>query len=73
MDNPFQAEIWLEGATQCSPRMAEPHYALGTLYMTRDHQRAAHHFREFIRLAPPHLQSVAHNARMSLQMMGEEE
>jgi tetratricopeptide (TPR) repeat protein len=71
MDKPLQAEIWLRGAIQYSPKMAEPHYALGILYMTRDRHRAADHFREYIRLAPPHEQQVTHSARMSLQMLGE--
>jgi tetratricopeptide (TPR) repeat protein len=71
MDYPMQAEMWLVDAAQHSPNMAEPHYALGTLYMTREPMKAAYHFREFIRLAPPHLQSVADNARFSLKLLGE--
>lgn len=71
MDRPAMAEVWLGGAVRCAPKMAEPHYALGTIFMTRDRERAVHHFREFIRLAPTHLAGYADRARRSLEMLGE--
>jgi len=71
MDDAEQAAEHLHRAVACSPTMAEPHFPLGTIYMTRNRVKAAHHLREFIRLAPRYLQGYVGQARLSLQLLGE--
>jgi tetratricopeptide (TPR) repeat protein len=73
MDDADQAAQHLQNAIACSPTMAEPHYALATIYMTRNRKKAIYHFREFMRLAPPHLQGFIEEARFSLQLLGDPE
>jgi Flp pilus assembly protein TadD len=70
MDDPNQAELFLRDAIKYNSKMAEPHYALGTLYLDRDQKRAAAHFLTFIQLAPPHLQTFTTNARATLEVIG---
>jgi Flp pilus assembly protein TadD len=71
MDDAEQAAEHLQRAVACSPTIAEPHLSLGTIYMTQDRVKAAHHFREFIRLAPAYLQGYTGQAQLSLQLLGE--
>jgi Flp pilus assembly protein TadD len=71
MDDAGQAAAHLQRAVACSPTIAEPHFPLGTIYMTQDRVKATHHFREFIRLAPDYLEGYTGQARLSLQRLGE--
>jgi hypothetical protein len=43
------AEMWFHSAVQSDPLMAEPHFALGTIYMFRDPARACPHARAHAR------------------------
>ena len=70
MDYPDQAARHLHQATTLSSAMAEPHYALATIYMTQDRVKAVYHYERFIRLAPPYLQGYIEQAQASLQLLG---
>ena len=69
LGQPFQAVMWLEGVTRFSPQMAEPYYALGSIYMDQDASRAITLFHDFIRLAPPHLEAYVRQAKLHLQLL----
>ena len=70
MNDAKKAAEHFQRALACSPTIAEPHFALGTIYMTHDRIKAAHHFREFIRLAPAYSQEYINEARSILQLLG---
>lgn len=70
MDDVAEATEELYQASACSGTMAEPHYALATNYMMTDSDKAIYHYREFVRLAPPHLRAYVDQAQMSLHLLG---